>query len=486
MTHLGAGAILLGFLILTEGSLMMEFSSISDSAASVSQQYALAALLLFFFGFASKAGLFPFHGWLPEAHPEAPSHISALLSGVMLAIAVYGMINVLLFFSAYPYWFAILILTLGLLSALLGAFYAIIDIDIKRILAWSSIENMGLIFALIGISLLAFNEGMDVLSGAMLALSVFLAIAHAFFKSGLFLASGVLSSTFHTRSIESMGGIAKSMKVFSALVLVLTLAASALPPFAPFSGEITVIQSMFSNSFFASPLLKIALLMTIGMFGIVAGAGAFAMVKFFGIAFLAQSRTASVNISREPHKEYLFSIAFLVAGVTLLGIFAQRVLDTIARSIVEMPTNGAIVPIDMFSLVLFMVFVLLTVGIINVFTSEKRHERSYQTWNCGQPIDATMEYTGTAFSAPVRFLFKPLLKANRNLSVQPIVAENYWFVKKQVHIDVKPLSDVYFYMPISRGMSRAAMLVRKIQSGNIHFYILLILLTLIVCAIIAL
>jgi hydrogenase-4 component B len=243
---------------------------------------------------------------------------------------------------------------------------------------------------------------------------------------------------------------------------------------------------MFSNSFFASPLLKIALLMTIGMFGIVAGAGAFAMVKFFGIAFLAQSRTASVNISREPHKEYLFSIAFLAAGVTLLGIFAQWVLDTIARSIVEMPTNGAIVPIDMFSLILFMVFVLSTVGIINVFTSEKRHERSYQTWNCGQPIDATMEYTGTAFSAPVRFLFKPLLKANRNLSVQPIVAENYWFVKKQVHIDVKPLSDVYFYIPISRGMSRASMLVRKIQSGNIHFYILLILLTLIVCAIIAL
>jgi hydrogenase-4 component B len=222
MTHLGASAILGGFLILGNGSILFELSNISSAWQNLSPTLAALTFLLFLFGFGSKAGLVPFHIWLPEAHPEAPSNVSALMSGLMLKVAVYGFIKVAFAFVGLPSWAGLVVIVLGLLSAVVGVIQAVVERDLKRVFAFSSIENMGIIFTMIGCSLylLAQSGGETsavAISNIILVFAIIHSANHAFFKTGLFLSSGIVINRFHSRSLEFMGGLAKIMPVFSSL-----------------------------------------------------------------------------------------------------------------------------------------------------------------------------------------------------------------------------------------------------------------------------
>ncbi|KKW32398.1 MAG: NADH dehydrogenase (Quinone) [Candidatus Uhrbacteria bacterium GW2011_GWA2_52_8d] len=208
MTHLGAAAILAGFLFLSQGSLFIDFSTLASLAWTAPSWLLWTCFGLFFFGFGSKAGLVPLHVWLPEAHPAAPSHISAFMSGVMLKVAIYGFLRVLLFIlPPIGTTASLIILGFGLLTALYGVLYAVVDRDFKRTLAFSSIENIGLIFTMIGVAFFASSVGLEGLYQTAIVAAVFFTIAHAIFKTGLFLASGVVVRAVHSRNLEKMGGL---------------------------------------------------------------------------------------------------------------------------------------------------------------------------------------------------------------------------------------------------------------------------------------
>jgi len=493
ITHIGAGAIMSGLFLLSGGALLSDFSVIALVTPELPEVTFSIALGLLLFGFGSKAGLVPFHVWLPEAHPQAPTHVSALMSGVMLKIAVYGFLRVLLFMlPGVPMWFVLTIVVLGVISAIVGVLYAVLERDIKRLLAYSSIENLGLIFTMIGVGLLAGQEGSVDLTQAALYAALFLAASHAIFKTGLFLSSGVIIAAVHSRRLEAMGGLAQRMPMFSVAVCVLALSAAAMPPFAPFMAEWTFLQAVVGALTEATPMLKVALVVILAAVGFVAGLALFAMVKMFAIAFLAKPRTDEAAAAVEPKPGFLIPIVVLAFISLILGLFSPLVLNKIGAvdlapadlgTQVISTGGGGLAPLSLF---LVIAGISLALFLLRRLLSDVKFERSYQTWDCGQPTTPRMEYTATAFSAPIRFFFRFFLRAQKVVTATPLTPNNPWVASRTMSLLVSQVWYDRLYAPIGSGVTRLAGLVGRLQNGSIQFYISLILLALLVTLIVAL
>ncbi|MBI4591854.1 hypothetical protein HY733_00155 [Candidatus Uhrbacteria bacterium] len=484
MTHLGTAAILAGFLFLADGSLFADFSTLASYAWIAPSWVLWTCFGLFFFGFGSKAGLVPLHVWLPEAHPAAPSHISAFMSGVMLKVAIYGFLRVLLFIlPPIGTTASLIVLGFGLLTALYGVLYAVVDRDFKRTLAFSSIENIGLIFTMIGVAFFASSEGLEGLYQTAIVAAVFFTIAHAVFKAGLFLASGVVVRAVHSRNLEKMGGLAKRLPVFSMFFCVLALAAAALPPFGPFFGEWMFFQGLLQSFSEADSIVSGVLIFTFTTVALVGGLAIFAMVKLFALSMLAEPRSAHAqNIHEPPSAGELFSIGVCALVILVLGIYAPTVLLLIgggfmATSPLELSVGSATIQPSLILWLLFGCVLLVWIG--RRFTSRVEHEREYHGWDCGQPIDASMEYTATAFSAPIRFFFRLMLRTKKQIETQPMIATNPWIVSHTSTINLRSIWMDFGYLPFGKFLLGVADQVKKIQSGNTRFYLFLIFATLI-------
>jgi hydrogenase-4 component B len=498
MTHLGAAAILGGFLILGQGSLSFEFGRLAEAQASLSSGMALLAFLLFLFGFGSKAGLIPFHIWLPAAHPQAPTNISALMSGLMLKIAIFGFLKIAFSFSNLPLWTAGLVIELGITSAIFGALYSAIARDIKRALAYSSIENMGIIFTMLGVALFVIakdgNGSASPLAVSLIAFAIFHSLNHAIFKTGLFLASGVIIGKFHSKSLEAMGGLAKIMPWFSFIFLILALSGSALPPFGAFYGEWgfirALIELLHSQYFSASSL--VAILFVLSLFAMTSGLAIFAMVKIFGISMLGLSRTKIHETSADPKdKLMIYPIAILSLMMVLAGIFAKNILDFISGSIIiifsqeaGVPSSIVIAPQNIFGI--FVVLFGLSFAAYKLFSKNDCRIREYHTWDCGQPIDASMEYTATAFSAPIRFFFLAFVQRSKSIVSIPVLATNPWIAKKSFEMTLTSAWKERFYKPGFKMVFWLADKIRLIHAGRIQYYLLMLLATVVLALIIAL
>lgn len=493
MTHLGAGAILAGFMILSQGSLLESFTRLAFLSQQLPPSVLFGTFLLFLFGFGSKAGLVPFHVWLPEAHPQAPSHISALMSGVMLKMALYGFLMVILtILPVVSTTSALIVIALGLLSAFYGVIYAVIERDVKRVLAFSSIENMGIIFTMIGVGLFTQSQGMIGFAYVAIGAALLFAIAHAFFKSGLFMGAGVMVHAAHSRSLEVMGGMSKRMPGFSGAMLILALAAAAMPPFSAFMAEWTFIQNLVVHLSAATLLVRGVLVLVLVMMALVGGLALFAMIKLFGIGFLAEPRSEHVAHAKAPEALIVFPIYILAALTVLVGMFAPFILQTIKfadLSFVQ-PWHSALV-VSGASLNPFLLFVAIALFTVLMYLgrlllSNKHHERLYHTWDCGQPITPGMEYTATAFSSPIRFFFRMLTRTEKRVTATPIIETNPWIASRVFSLELRQIWYDWFYVPISKVFLRVSTFMRRLQNGVIQFYIALIFLALVVTLIIAL
>ncbi|TAL51274.1 hypothetical protein EPN81_00380 [Patescibacteria group bacterium] len=488
MTHLGAAALLAAFLLLSQGSLFIDFSTLASMAWIAPSWLLWTCFGLFFFGFGSKAGIAPFHVWLPEAHPAAPSHISAFMSGVMLKVAIYGFLRVLLFIlPPIGTGASLVVLGVGLLTALYGVLYAVVDRDFKRTLAFSSIENIGLIFAMIGMAFFAADRGLDGLYQTAIVAAVFFTIAHALFKTGLFLVSGVVVRAVHTRNIEMMGGLAKRLPGLSISFCVLALAAASLPPFGPFFGEWIFFQGLLQSFSTTSPLVSAVLIFTFALLALVGGLAIFAMVKLFALSMLAEPRGKEVH--ELPASGELLSIGVCAVAVLVLGIYAPTVLTLIGgvsltASPVELAVGSATIQPSLILWLLIGCVFLVWVG--RRLVSRVEHEREYHGWDCGQPINASMEYTATAFSAPIRFFFRLILRTKKQIETRPVAATNPWIVSHTSTLNLRSIWMDYGYIPAGRFLLGTAQHVKRIQSGNVRFYLLLIFVTLILTLWIAL
>jgi hypothetical protein len=487
IAQFGAGALIVGCGILGGGSLFATFDTLPSSAGVLSPGASTLAMALVLFAFTSKSGLAPFHAWLPEAHPRAPSHVSALMSGVMLNVAIYGLLR---FTSTcwpeMPSAWGWGLLALGLAGAAVAVIYATIAREVKRILAWSSVENIGVAFGMFGFQVVLRRGGAPVVADAVMAALFLHLLAHAMFKSGLFLAAGAITHAAHTGKIEMLGGLAARMPRLSAGALALCLAAAALPPFGSFVAELMLVQSALAAMATHDAAVVVAGVAVLVGVAFVAGLAVFAMVRLFSFVFLAEPRSDGARAATEPAASLRRPVLALAAGGLALGLLSPWLsflfpvpLDVLTPTV----EAGAAFSRGQGLLVAPALGLALGAGLGAAWLLRRAlgppsRIRRFHTWDCGQPIDATMEYTATGFSAPVRFFLRDIVRAEKHLVFRPVVPSNPWIKRGEMEFRKAGGLLAGLYFPVARAIENVGASLKRLQNGVIQFYIALILATL--------
>ncbi len=323
MTHLSTLFLIFAFLFIYTATGTFDMQNVQASPVIVS-----VAFVFLFLAFGIKAGIIPFHKWLPYAHPASPSNISALMSGVMIKVAIYGLIRFVLLMPMEMWW-GMLILTAGTVSAVLGVIYALKEHDIKRLLAFHSIENIGIILIGFGLYVIFTLSGLQAIGFLALAGALFHTLNHAIFKSLLFMTSGSIVNATETRNIEEMGGLIKRMPTTALLFLIGAVSISALPPFNGFVSELMIFQAFFQTAALGSPFLELLLIIALAVFALTSALAAACFVKAFGITFLALPRSEEAKNAKESPKLMLIGPAILAVLCVALGVFSIQIFGVL-------------------------------------------------------------------------------------------------------------------------------------------------------------
>ncbi len=441
--------------------------------------------LAFFIGFGTKAGFVPFHIWLPYAHSAAPSPVSALMSGVMVKVALYLFIRLVwLTIGPGPVWWGWLFLIIGALSALLGILSASVQSDLKKLLAFSTIENVGILSMALGSAFLArtWNNAwaMD------LAFVAFFwhTIQHMLFKSLLFMGAGNIIQATHTRNLERLGGLLKRMPKTGLGALIGIIGIAALPPLGGFWGELTLFQSLWMNtSHLANGWSKVFLPLSIGILALVGGLSMATFVKWFGISFLGQARSPVAEKAEEAHPiQYITPL--IMGGLAILSVL----LPTATLGLIELPLSvlrpgnsammlsALVTPLNLSSI--YLILLMLLTAIVFLLTKRSFHKVT-ATWNCGQPLTSSMQYTAGGLTNPIRVLFTKVLGSRRN--VEGDFAETRYSLRSLTYEGkLKEVFEDIFYRPMIRGLLWMSSQIRKLQAGSIHLYLGYLLVTVVV------
>ena len=490
IAHIGALAILLCFGVLQANTGDYTFANMR--AQHLSPFWASVAFLLAFLGFGAKAGIVPLHIWLPEAHPAAPSPVSALMSGVMLKTAIYGLLRVS--FDILPmqlWWWGVLALVVGLVTALFGVVFAAIQTDMKRLLAYSSIENIGLLIVGIGLALLFFGYGMAPMAALALTAVLYHALNHAFFKSLLFVGTGAVLHATGERNLGKLGGLLRFMPWVGWLALVGALAAAGLPPLNGFVSEWLLLQSFLFTLGLKSTFVNNLVPVVAAGVALVAALGGYVMVKFFGVVFLGQPREPRLAGSHDAVRWERAGLIWLAAGCILLGLFPVQVialLDPVTRVLVGDGIGPQVVahswlflaPVAAerasYSPLLFLLLLAACYALAFVLVRRLYHGRVRRAapWDCGFPLlNARMQDTAEGFGQPIRQVFEPFFRIERHLptpfDTQPsyrlVASDHLWH---------------WIYLPIARLTEATSRIVGRLQQGRISTYLMYSFVTLLV------
>jgi len=495
MAHVGALAILLGFGVLAGFGGGYTFEAMR--AANLSATWASIAFALAFFGFGMKAGIVPLHAWLPEAHPVAPSHISALMSGVMLKVAIYGFLRFVYYLLGNLYWpWGLVLLALGTVTALSGVLYAMTQNDLKRLLAYSSIENVGIIFMGLGLSMIFLGTGHEVLGTLGLVAALYHTLNHAIFKGLLFLGAGAVLYRTHERDLDHMGGLIHRMPWTAAFFLVGCIAISALPPFNGFVSEWLTLQAALQAPQLENGVLRALIPVTAALLALAAALAAACFVKAYGVAFLGRPRSRHVTHAREVSVGMLAAMGLLAGLCLLLGVLPTTVIEAlgpvtqllVGQTLPSATARGwlwltPVAPeVASYSAPLVLVAIVITFVIGRLLLRRKaKPARRAAPWDCGfGPLNARMQYTSSAFSQPIRRVFAPAWKIEEPIEVrrEPGPLGRAHSLRHQLH--VHDWSWLKGYLPIGRLVLGAARRIGHIQTGNIHTYLLYSFVTLLV------
>ncbi len=419
--------------------------------------------LALFVGFGIKAGVMPFHKWLPYAHSASPSNISALMSGVMIKVAIYGLVRYLLFVFKPDLWWGVVILVFGTFSALLGVIYALKEHDIKKLLAYHSIENIGII--LIGISLYIIFESYGLSSIATLALvgGLFHTLNHALFKSLLFLTGGAVVNVTGTRNIEKMGGLLKAMPYTGILFLIGAISISGLPPFNGFVSELMIFQVFLQSFIIDNPFLKIVLFLGLSLFALTSALAAACFVKAFGIIFLATPRSEQSKNAHEVSPLMILGSGILAVACILLGIFSFQIFKAM----------GFALPIpNLLVIGIIMVAVTIAVWVLIKLVSNRNIRRS-ETWGCGIISQKqNMEYTASDFSEPILTIFRPVYRTQKHVERKYHDASNSNFKSGTAEIQTFKIFEEKIYLPVARFVQKLSLVVSSRHDVDLDTYIL--------------
>lgn len=486
MAHIGAVAILLCFGVLQGGTGDYTFDSMR--AVEHAPFWGTVAFALALAGFGGKAGIVPLHVWLPEAHPAAPSPASALLSAVMLKTAVYGFMRVMFdLLDTQLWWWGVTVLALGLLTALYGVVFSAVQSDMKRLLAWSSIENIGFIFAGLGLAITFRAYGMGALAALALTAALYHSLNHGFFKSLLFLATGSVLHATRERSLGKLGGLIHRMPWVAWLALVGTLAIAGVPPLNGFVSEWMLLQAFLFTPGLPQPYLNMFIPVATAVVALAAALAGYVMVKFYGVVFLGRPREETLRDAHDAGPWERTGLAWLAAGCVLLGlapVAVIRLIDRVTQQLVGQtlgnasnwlylaPTNA-----DRSSYSPLLVLAVIALVVLAAWLLVRRcfHGRSRRgpAWDCGFPAQTSrMQDTAEGFGQPVRVVFEPFFRMDRELPLPSDHAPRY-----RVSVDDNLWH--WIYLPLARGAELVSRIVAKLQQGRISVYLLYSFLTLI-------
>ncbi len=492
MAHLGSLLILVAFALLATHETSGRFPSLSafsfEAMGKTVMSPAIAFMVFFsgFLGFGAKAGLLPLHVWLPEAHPVAPTPVSSLLSGVMLKTAIYGLIRVFLGLEGLEhifYQWGVAVFLAGAFMALFGILYALLQSDPKKLLAYSSIENIGIILLGLGLSVLYLKKGFPVAGVIALAATLYHSINHAFFKSLLFLGAGTMIHASGKKDLNAMGGLLRKMPISGLLVLIGVLSISGLPPMNGFVSEWLMLQSTLQVSDIPQTLIRSIILLGAALLVLASALAAMGFVKFFGIGYLGLPRSEGARQAREASVPERVGMAWLVTGCFALGLFPTFFLRWIDQVIFHMTGlslpdsalssgwlwlvpdsrhSASYSPLILF--ILLLLFMPLGWGISRWFGRPRR--RRTPAWTCGYDIRTPrMQDSAGSFGQPIRHFFANFFLMKRHLpdpeEKDPVfeltVEDPHWF---------------YLYRPILHLFFRLASLAEKVRTGKISVYLI--------------
>ncbi|MCK9531125.1 MAG: hydrogenase 4 subunit B [Gammaproteobacteria bacterium] len=480
MAHVGGLAILLGYGVLASFGDGFAFDAMR--AASLPPAWGSVAFVLAFVGFGMKAGLVPLHAWLPEAHPVAPSHISALMSGVMLKVAVYGFVRFVFDLVGEVQWqWGVAVLAVGSLSALFGVLAAMMQRDLKRLLAYSSVENLGIIFIGLGLALLFLGTGYPLPGVLALIAALYHALNHALFKGLLFLGAGAILHSSHEHDLEHMGGLLRRMPWTGFLFLVGCLSISSLPPFNGFVSEWLTFQAALQTWQLDSGVLRSLIPIVAAVLALTGALVAATFVKVYGVAFLGQARSRHVRRARPVPHGMRAGQGILAALCLALGIMPVWVIGAINAipeqllgaglphsaaegwlSLNLVAANGASYNAPLMA-VLLGLFVALAFWALR--RGAVRRVRRCDAWDCGfAPPNTRMQYTATAFAQPIRRVFGHLFLVEETLVPRDDGSHRH-------QLTIGDRSWGLLYVPVTRWVESASRRVIRLQSGNVRVYL---------------
>lgn len=489
MAEVGALAIILSFGVLASFADGFTFDALRQ--AQLSPTWASIAFVLALLGFGMKAGIVPIHVWLPEAHPVAPSHISALMSGVMLKVALYGLIRFCFDLLAEVQWqWGVVLLVIGSISALGGILYAMMQPNLKRLLAYSSVENIGIIFMVLGLSMIFMDNGHPQLAALGFLAALLHAFNHALFKNLLFLGAGILQHQTHELNIDMMGGLIKRMPQTSALFLIGCMSISSLPLFNGFVSEWLAFQTALQVDVLDNGVLRSMIPVAAAALALTAALAAACFVKVFGLIFLGLPRSRNSEKAHEvTDKGMLIGPALLAGLCFLFGIFPGLIINLIngvAKQLLEqsLPNDTSmswlwLAPVSAhqasYSAPLVLIGVLLA-GFITFWYLRRNPDtktmRIAPTWDCGfGGLTARMQYTSSAFTMPFRRIFANAWIIDEQIDKDMCGAMNLDVAAVHYKLQVEDHSWPKLYLPIAHAVNTLAKHVGRIQTGNIRVYL---------------
>ncbi|MBF0605939.1 MAG: hydrogenase 4 subunit B [Magnetococcales bacterium] len=512
----GAACILLSFGVMAgnvtgyDGVAVYTFDAMRS--VRLSSGMAAVAFFLAFTGFAAKAGVIPLHVWLPEAHPVAPSNVSALMSGVMLKTAIYGILRVTFdLIGSFPWWWGAIVLSLGLLSAVMGVLYAVMQVDLKRLLAYSSVENVGIILIGIGLAMIFTSYQLPMLAGIAMIASLYHTINHAVFKGLLFMGAGAVVHGTGQRNMDAMGGLIHRMPWTAAVFLVGCASISALPPLNGFVSEWLTFQAFLLSPSLPNTLLKLLIPMGAALLALTSALSGACFVKAFGVTFLGHYRGEHLEHVHDANRPMLIAMTLTAVACLVLGVlptFTIAWLNPVAKALTSATIatsslqglNGVsdpwfniapgsfslqdapgwlwLIPLQpqrasysgpiVFIGIFFIV--LVTYLVLHV-----RHNKLKRVpiWDCGfEKLTNTMQYNATSFSMPIRRIFGFLFSIRERFRLTANAANKVFPQRFHYHLRISDLFWVWLYRPVIDAAFYLARRVGMLQMGRIQVYLI--------------
>ncbi|EHR51223.1 formate hydrogenlyase subunit 3/multisubunit Na+/H+ antiporter, MnhD subunit [Saccharomonospora marina XMU15] len=486
MTQLGFLTILIGLLLFAAHAGDDSFQRLRAAAAELPAGVAAAVFGLTLAGFASKAGIVPLHAWLPRAHPEAPSHVSALLSAAMVNLGVYGIVRVgfdLLGGGSTLWWLAVL--GLGAASAVYGILHAALCNDLKRLLGYSTTENLGLVLVAVGAAGLFNSSGHHVLAGVALAAALLHVAGHAAFKTVLFLAAGSVLHATGTRDLDALGGLRGPMPATTALFGLGALAASALPPGTAFVSEWLLLQALVHGLPAAGTVTAVAMPIAVAAVALTAGLAVVTFVKAFGVGFLAKPRGEGAERAHESPATMLLGTGIAAVPTVVLALAPTALLPALGTVSADLlggadPVSGAVTlrltgvagSLSPLLLAAALLAATLLVVLLARRLAARPGRRATRLWDCGAgPLSARMEYTATSFTEPVQRVFDNIARPRTEIDTHHHDRDRYLVRAVRYRRALPDRIESYLYRPVLAFLEAWGRAGRRLATGSVHRYL---------------